>query len=174
MKKKTGLILGGMVLFSLVLTVGLVMGALATQTSSATVTVNSFLSVTIDDTTLPFPNLDPLQIGKPTNDPLVATIGPETNVGSIFVKTKANATDLVCTGAPCTTVLTPDKFAISNLDWDTATDAFPGNDYLTTDATVCTGLSANGACSIFHELTIPSAQAAGPYSVGITITATTT
>jgi len=50
MEKKVGLIFGGIFLFSLVLVVGFVMAAAAdTQTASATVTVNEFVSITLID-----------------------------------------------------------------------------------------------------------------------------
>ena len=140
-----------------------------TAGTTATVTVDAFLSVTLDDATLAFGTTDPLATTKPTGDPLVATIGAETNVGSIFVKTKADGTDL-CTDYPTCAGST---FAVSNLEWD-STDSFPGTSYTQVDATVCSSLSASDTCNIYHELTIPAAQAAGTYSVGITVTATTT
>lgn len=161
-EKKAGLILGGILLFSLVL-VGVVFAAESATT--ATVTVNEFLSVTLTSgSPITFGGLNPGDINKkPTNDPLVATIGPETNVGNIFVKTKANAANFGGAGT----------LAVNNLEWATTTGAFPGNDYLITDATVCSTLGASDTCNIFHELDIPNAQAAGAYSVGITVTATT-
>ena len=148
--------------------VGLVMAA--TDTTTASVTVNEFLSVTIDDATLPFGDMDPLATTKPTGDPLVATIGAESNVDAA-VLTKADGTDF-CTDYPdCTGTGGEYKFAVSNLEWD-STDSFPGTDYSTTQGIVCGFVSPGSSCSIYHELTIPSAQEAGTYTVGITITAT--
>ncbi|MFH1947220.1 MAG: hypothetical protein ABIJ23_03640 [Candidatus Magasanikbacteria bacterium] len=145
--------------------VGMVMAAQDTKPTSATVSINEFLSVTIDDATITFGALNPSDTDKkPSNDPLNATIGSETNVGSINVKTKANAANFNATTG---------TFAVNNLEWDIATGAFPGTAYTISDATVCTGLIASGSCSIYHELDIPAAQTAGAYSVGITITATT-
>ena len=161
MEKKVGLILGGIFLFSLVLVVGFAMAA--TQATSATVTVNTFLSVTIDDIPITFGSLNPGDENKkPTNDPLVATIGPETNVGSIFVKTKANNVDFV-DGIK--------NFPVNNLEWDSV-DTFPGVDYTTTPASVCASVVPGNTCDIFHELTIPGNQAAGPYDLAITISVT--
>ena len=77
MEKKAGLILGGILLFSLVL-VGVVMvQAAETAASTATVTVNTFLSVTIDDSTLAFSSLNPGDANKkPTDDPLSSYYWP--------------------------------------------------------------------------------------------------
>jgi len=166
MKKKTGLILGSFLLLSLVLVVGVAMAAETT----ATVTVNTFLSVTIDDSTLAFGNEDPLAISKPVDDPLVATIGPETNIG-VDVRTEADAATFLCLSGGC--AVGTDNIPISNLDWD-STDDFPGNDYTTSPAIVCADLSASSTCNIFHELTIPSNQAAGAYDLAITISVVAT
>ena len=147
--------------------VGVVMAA--TDTTTATVTVNTFLSVTVDDATMAFDNMDPGETNeKPTNDPLVATIGAESNTDG-KVETEADAAVFDCTGVPCTP--TTDTFAVSNLEWD-STDSFPGTDYTTSPAIVCASVIPGATCSIYHELEIPSGQEAGPYSVGITITAT--
>lgn len=163
MEKKTGLILGGVFLLSLVLVVGVVMAA--TSATTATVTVNTFLSVTLSNTPVAFPNMNPEAVNqKPTPDPLTATIGPESNTNA-KVETRAGNVDFVSGG---------DTFPISNLEWATTIGAFPGTDYTTSDAQVCPSVTPNTACTIYHELDIPSAQAAGNYVVGITITATAT
>ena len=167
MEKKAGLIFGGILLFSLVLVVGLVMAATsATTPATATVTVNTFLSVTLDDSTLAFPNLDPTQTDKPTADPLTATIGSESNVNAV-VNTSADTTDFECISGGCTQGT--DKIPISNLKWSATANFLVANDYTTTDATVCANVAPGDPCSIYHELTIPSGQAAGSYSLGITI-----
>ncbi len=140
-----------------------------TASTSASVTVDEFLSVTIDDIPITFNSMDPGETAKPTNDPLVATIGSETNVISINVKTKAGGTDFCIDYPACA----GNKFAVSYLEWN-STDSFPGTGYTTSDATVCPGLIAGGTCNVYHELTIPNAQAAGSYNVSITITATQT
>ena len=144
--------------------VSLVMAADDTAPTTATVTVNSFLSVTVDDATLAFSTMDPSETDKkPLLDPLVATIGAETNVDTIYVKTKADDANFADNGT---------TFPVSNMEW--SLDGSTGwTDYTTIDATVCSGLSASGTCSIYHELDIPDATLAGSYDVGITITATT-
>lgn len=148
--------------------VGLVM-ATATAASTASVTVNTFLSVTIDDATFDFSTMDPLATAKPTEDPLVATIGAESNTDAL-VATKADGTDF-CTDYPACTGTDPEyKFAVSNIEWS-ATD-FAGTGYTTNDATVCASVIPGATCSIYHELTIPSGQEADYYTTGITITAT--
>ena len=159
-----------LLVIALAMALALVSGVMAAtqQTATATVTVNAFLSVTIDEDTLAFGSLDPLAMAKPTDDPLVATIGPETNVGSIYIKTKANDATFNCTGGGCSVGV--DTFAVSSMEWS-ATD-FAGTGYTQVDAEVCSGKGASDTCSIYHQLTIPSGQAAGTYSVGITITAT--
>lgn len=165
MEKKAGLILGGIFLFSLVLVVGVAMALTTTQATTATVTVNTFLSVTIDDTTLAFEGEDPLATSKPLLDPLVATIGSESNINA-DVKTKADEPSFLCLSGGCSVGV--DNIPISNLDWDFDV-TFPGVDYTETAATVCPSLSAGNTCSIFHELTIPASQAAGAYDLAITI-----
>ena len=49
MKKKTGLILSGVFLFSFILTVGVVMVALEETSAGASVTVNEFVDITLTD-----------------------------------------------------------------------------------------------------------------------------
>ena len=165
MKKKVGLILGSIFLFSLVL-VGVVMVQAAEAPTTATVTVVSFLSVTVDDATLVFGALDPSAANnKPLDDPLVATIGSESNVNA-GVRTRANGANF-CTDFP---TCSGNTFAISNLEWD-ITDSFSGISYTTIDANVCTGVTPGASCNIFHELKIPSNQPAGTYSLGITVSA---
>ena len=135
-----------------------------TAPTSATVTVSEFLSVTLSNAPVEFPNADPLEtvsanVGK--GYPLTATIGAETNVVSIYVKTSADAASF---SGPAT-------LDVSNMEWSN-TESGTYTSYTTSDATVCTGLGASGTCDIYHNLTIPSGQVAGAYNVDITVTAT--
>ena len=142
--------------------VGGVMGAVDTGVSTATVTVNTFLSVTLSNDPVTFPNMDPLETANATvgtGFPLTATIGAESNVNA-KVETKANSANFGGAGT----------IAVSNMEWS-ATTVF-GTGYTTTNAEVCASVAAAGTCNIYHQLTIPLAQAAGAYNVGITITAT--
>ena len=159
MEKKTGLILGGIFLFSLVL-VGVVMAV--TSPTSATVTVNTFLSVTLTNTPVAFPNADPLETVNATvgsGFSLNATIGAESNVNA-NVGTRADNANFGGAGT----------LPVSNMEWSTTT-TFPGTDYTTTNAQVCGAVTPGNNCGIYHQLTIPSAQPAGAYNVGITISA---
>lgn len=139
-----------------------------TAATSATVTVNEFLSVTLTGAPVTFPGMDP-GTGPTAADvgngyPLTATIGSESNVNA-NVGTKADATDFVETTNASLT------FPVSNMEWDDATIG-PWTNYTTSDATVCSSVSPGSACDIYHQLTVPGGQAAGTYSVGITVTAT--
>lgn len=163
MEKKAGLILGGILLFSLVL-VGVVF-ADTSQVTIATVTVNTFLSVTIADDPVAFTNMNPgqtlLSATVGNGFPLTATIGAESNVNP-DVGTSANAPNFVDDTK---------NFLVSNMKWsDTSAGTYTG--YTISDATVCSGVNPGSACTIYHKLTIPNEQAAGTYSVGITISAT--
>ena len=163
MEKKAGLILGGILLFSLVL-VGFVMAATSIPTT-ATVTVKEFLSVTLSDTPVAFPEMDPgqtLSATAGTGFPLKATVGPESNVNA-DVGTKANNESFGSVGVG--------NFLVSNMEWATDSGFTPPFDYTTNDATVCSGKGAGETCNIFHRLTIPSNQPAGIYTVGVTVSA---
>lgn len=141
--------------------IGGVMGA--TQSTTATVTVNTFLSVTLSNIPVQFLSMDPLATKNASvgnGFPLTATIGAESNVNA-NVGTKADATTFTGAGT----------FAVSYMEWS-ATTTFPGTDYTTSNVQVCGSVGAGSACNIYHQLTIPSGQAAGAYSTGITITAT--
>ncbi|MBU1204725.1 MAG: hypothetical protein KKE93_02335 [Nanoarchaeota archaeon] len=139
----------------------------AEQATTATVTVDAFLSVTFTNYPVTFPNMNPgttQNAGASNGYPLTVTIDSVSNVNAI-VKTKADAANFLGTTNASLT------FPVSNMEWSiTAGGTYA--DYLTTDATVCASVAPTSACNIYHKLTIPSAQKAGSYSVGITITAT--
>lgn len=154
---------------AILLLVGAVMATVppVTAPTTATVTVNEWVSVTLSNAPVTFSSMDPgsgpINATVGNGFPLTATLGSETNV-NIKIETKANATNFVhSTNASLT-------FPVSNMKWDEATTG-PWTNYTTSDAMVCTGLGASGTCNIYHQLTVPSAQAAGAYSVGITVTA---
>lgn len=162
--KRGALILAGILTLVLILGItGIVFAA--TAPTSASVTVNEFISVTLDNAPVNFTSMNP---GETQNAsvgggfPLNVTIGSDTNVNT-NVSTRADSADFT-SGS--------DTFPVSNMEWS-ATSSFPGTDYTTSDAVVCSGISiGGGTCDIYHQLSIPAAQAAGTYSVDLTISAT--
>ena len=110
MKKKTGLIISGVFLLSLVLVVGITMAVTFEEASAvATVTVNTFLSVTLSNAPVEFANMNPGQTLNATGGsgfPLIATIGAESNVNA-NVETAANQT----------TFGVPGTFQLRNIQW---------------------------------------------------------
>ena len=142
--------------------VGIAFATWDEATTTASVDVNQFLSVTITSgAPVAFGTLDEGDTNQQAdNSPLVATIGSETNVDNIDVRTKANAASF---SGPAT-------LAVSNMEWS---DALAGTytDYTTSEADVCTGLSADGTCNVYHRISIPNGQTSGSYSVGIIIKA---
>ncbi len=148
-----------------------IVGVVMAVGTTASVTVNQFLSVTLTSgSPVAFGSMNPGATEAATNDPLVATIGSESNVDA-DVKTKADDTNFVCVSGLCTVDV--DNFAVSNMEWENSLVSPTWTDYTTSDATVCSSVVASGTCDIYHQLTIPSStQAAGTYSTGITITAT--
>ncbi len=133
--------------------------------------VCEILSITLSNAPVVFSNMNP---GATTNAnignefPLTVTIDSETTVTDVSVSVKANVSDFVCDGGGCN--IGTDKFAVSNMEWSPSS-TFPGTDYTTSDATVCTGLVADDTCNIYHQLYVPAGQTAGSYGVGITIIA---
>ena len=163
--KREILILIGIIALILVFGVSVMASGPSPQTTSttATVTVNSFLSVSLTNAPVQFPSMDPGTTKNATvgyGFPLNATIGSESNVNP-KVKTKADNASF-----------TGGTLAVSNMQWS-PNGSSGWTNYLITDETVCASVSAGGTCNIYHQLTIPANQAAGSYSVGITITATT-
>lgn len=143
----------------------------ATAPTTASVTVNEFLSVTLSGAPIAFPNADPLEtVNASTGYPLIATIGPESNAVGISIKIKG-ATEFCTDYSTCSGSTMP----IGSMEWDN--DAFgTGTAYTISDAVItgCTSMIANDACYIYHRLTVPTGQASGIYSTGITVTATNT
>ncbi len=155
----------------ILLLVGSTLAITDTASTTATLTVNEFLSVTLSDAPIIFSGADPLETVNAASGngyPLTATIGLESNVGSIDIKIKADGADL-CTDYP---TCVGDTLAVGNMEWSDAS-AGTYTPYTTLDATVCSGLSTGGVCDIYHKLTVPGAQMSGSYSVGITVTAMT-
>ena len=175
-KQEMKKILVGMVcLLILTLIVGLVMAQESQQQTTATVVVEGFLSATF--TNIPVTFQSGMVPGETQNAtvgggyPLTVTIGSETNVGSIYVKTEADTADF-CTDYPA---CLGDTMPISSMEWTNNISGTPvWVDYLISPgAEVCSGLDATGICNIYHRLIVPDAQEAGTYSTEITITATT-
>jgi len=128
--------------------------------TSATVTINQFITVTLTNTPVTFGTMDPGAAQNATNNPLTVTIGSETNV-DFDIAVKADNANFV-SGS--------NTFAVSNLKWDNDLVGL-GTDYTTSDANVYTGETTPGAFNIYHQLFVPSPQKAGAYSVPITVTA---
>ncbi len=161
--EKRSLILSGILVLGFVLGITSIVFAATSQATTASVMVNEFLSVTLTNAPVNFPNMDPGQTSNASvgfGFPLTATIGSETNVNT-NVTTKTNQTDFT-SGS--------NNLPVSNMKWS-ATSSFPGTAYSTTAATVCSGIGAGGACNIYHQLSVPAGQAAGTYNVGVTVSA---
>ncbi|MBI2452371.1 hypothetical protein HYV50_04835 [Candidatus Pacearchaeota archaeon] len=161
--EKRSLILLGFLVFGLILGITGIVFAATSQSTTASVSVNEFLSVTLSNAPINFPNMDPGQTSNASvgnGFPLTATIGSETNV-NVNVTTKADQTNFI-SGS--------NNLSVSNMEWST-NSSFPGTDYSTSAATVCKGISASSTCNIYHQLNVPSGQAAGAYTVGVTVSA---
>jgi hypothetical protein len=155
-------------IISILLLVGVALAASDTAGTTASVSVNEFLSVTITSgAPVTFGGLaDNTANSQATNGPLVATIGSETNVVNIDVRTSAANTDF-CTDYP---ICAGDTFGVGNMEWSDAS-AGTYTPYTTSPVDVCTGKSAaDPTCNVYHQISIPDNQIAGSYSTGITIT----
>lgn len=145
------------------LLLSMVFAASDTAPTTAGVSVNEFLSVTLSNAPVTFPAMDPgtgpTNATTGTGNPLTATIGSESNIYA-QVKTSADALNFVGTGS----------FSVSFMEWSADTQNYAN--YTTGDVQVCTTVAPGSACDIYHRLTIPGATPAGAYSVDITITVT--
>lgn len=131
------------------------------QSTSATVTVNEFISVSLTSGyPVTFGSVDPSVTTDATNDPLVVTVGSETNV-NYNITTKTNQTNFVSGG---------NTFAVGAMTQST-TDEGGETAYTTTAATVYGNQAVPAAKSIYHEITVPAATPAGNYNTGIVIAA---
>jgi hypothetical protein len=149
------------VLLSLLL-VGILAVPAMSDDITASVTVKSYSSVTITDTTpagLQFGNLDPGTVKQSeANSPSVTVAAaPENNV---TVTISISGTDF-SDGSH--------SFTVGNAFWNTSNDAAGASTMSTTPATVGT-LSAGQSIQIYHWLSIPTAQAAGTYNSTFTYT----
>ena len=152
-------------LLVLVLITALVMvnsgfGATQQQQAAATVSVKEFLSITLNNTPVGFPDMDPGTTTNASSGALIVEIGDESNV-NVDITTRANST---------TFINDSNSFAVGNMTWSIDNSTWTG--YLDTPVTACNSLTYGDICDIYHRLSIPSHQAAGAYSVGIIITAT--
>ena len=166
MEKKAGLILGGILLFSLVLVVGFVMAVAVEETSTdATVTVNEFLDITIGGTVpIAFGSNDPGTPDNPAGGAVTITIESVTNV----------ATDTFLKGAdwksPTTLAISNVKYSVHNIVNGSAVNM------TTAYAAANAGFFENVDCpcggsavekSVFFYLSIPAGQEAGTYTATI-------
>ena len=157
---KTSLVILASVLLVLGI-VGVVYATGDTASSQATVNINEFISVTVDDATITFGSVDAPSTGNvPSNNPLVITVGGETNI-NYQVTTESDAG----------TFTGPGTLNDENLKWATTIDgAYTG--YVTVPgAQVATGSPGGGSHDLFHKLDIPGGTTAGSYSLDITLTA---
>jgi hypothetical protein len=149
------------VLLSLLL-VGILAVPATADDITASVTVKSYSSVTITDTTpagLQFGNLDPGSVKQSeANSPSVTVAAaPENNVTVTISISGTSFSD----GSH--------SFAAGNAFWNTSNDASSATTMSTTPATIGT-LSAGQSVQIYHWLSIPTAQAAGTYNSTFTYT----
>ena len=156
----------GILFLILFMTFALMSGILISATNStapgtATVTVGGFISLSIDPGTVTFGNMVPEETKNATNNPLVVTIGSETNVGFVNITTKANQS-LFWGGG--------NFFYVGNMTWTNSTFGAPTH-YSTFEKSVFLVTLYGENYSMYHQLTIPASQPSGSYNVGITITA---
>ena len=133
----------------------------ASQSTTATVTVNEFISLTLLNVPIDFGTMNPGEVNKEDTNPLTARIGAETNV-NVNIYTKANDTLFKSE---------TNSFPIGNMQWAITSGFVSPHDYTTVDNLVITGTAGHDYL-IYHRIHIPLAQQQGFYSVGITITAT--
>jgi len=150
------------VIIVILLLITMTFAASDTATTTASVNVNEFLSVTLSNAPVSFPNMDPGTTENATvgnGFPLTVTIGAESNVNA-NITTEANSANFAG----------PGTLAVSNMKWsDSETGLF--TEYTTTNATVCSGVSPGSNCDIYHKLSVPGGTTAGTYTVDITVTA---
>ena len=117
-----------------------------------------FISITLTSgTPITFGNMDADTTQSATNNPLIVNVDSNVNFD---ITTKADAS----------TFTGPETLTVSNMKWDDVGTG-PWTDYTTSEADVYVNEATPGDFNIYHQLTIPSAQTAGSYEVGITITA---
>ncbi|MDD5699979.1 MAG: hypothetical protein PHH00_02180 [Candidatus Nanoarchaeia archaeon] len=159
--KKGYLFLIGFAVF-VMMSGSLVCATNSTAPGMATVSIGEFISLTITPGTITFGNMLPNENKTATNNPLMVTIGSETNVGLVNITTKANQTSFLSWD---------DSFYVGNMTWINATYNCPQTPYSTTERQVYLIASYGQNYSMNHTLSIPTGQASGFYSTGIIITA---
>lgn len=158
--KKGFLFLIGFVIFTLMSVVS-VSATNSSTPAAAYVTINGFISLSVNPGLILFGNMVPGESNKSaTNDPFVITIGNETNVDFVNVTTKANSTLFMSAGK---------NFSVSYLKWNT--DEKPQTNYSTIEMPVFYITVYGQNHSMYHRLTIPSGQESGGYMAGIIVTA---
>jgi hypothetical protein len=160
MKKGFLFLIGFVVLASMS---GVLASSNTNSTASAEVTVGGFISLSINPGTILFGNMNASEINKSAiNNPLVITIGPETNVAFVNITTRTNNT--LFTSAS-------NNFSVTYMEWDTNVSFPLPKNYLAVERSVYLTSSYGQNYSMYHRLTIPSGQTAGSYTVGVVITA---
>ena len=175
MKKKTGLILGGVFLFSFVLALGVVMATVDTQTASATVTVNELVSITLTDAGgggVIFGSSDPgiNDIGDADQTSVIPAIRVTNDaVSNVNVNVDVKGTDF--TGTPSGSMVAgqatyddenlPSEGSETGKAETTLANAYPGTPYYSS-------IAPGNDADFWFFLDIPSGQAAASYSSTLT------
>lgn len=134
----------------------------STAPATASVTVGGFISLSLSPGSVTFDNMVPNETKSATNNPLVITIGSETNVAFVNITTRSNST-LFTYGSS--------NFSVSNMSWDTNVSFPNATAYSISEKKVYLTSTYGQNYSMFHRLTVPLGQTAGYYITGITITA---
>ena len=171
MKKKTGLILGGFLLLSLVFVVGIVMAVTAEQGVGASVTVNEFVSITLTDAGSPgvnFGSSDPGVNNNPDAAQDTAQVTPAigvTNDAISNVNVNIDVKGTVFNGSPSGTMAvsqatydddgTADENpeVIGPLDETVLATTYPGTPYYS-------AVTPGDSVGFWFFLDIPTGQAA--------------
>jgi GTP-dependent phosphoenolpyruvate carboxykinase len=151
--------------FALLLMVFSFVSVSATNSSAsgmATVTVGGFISLSISPGVITFGNMAPGELKNATNNPLLISIGSETNVAFVNITTKANQS-VFWSGA--------NTFSVGNMSWSNYSWVYPVTPYSMGEKTVFLTAVYGTNYSMYHQLTVPFGQASGAYNAGIIITA---
>ncbi|MCW1297988.1 MAG: hypothetical protein OH333_04295 [Candidatus Parvarchaeota archaeon] len=134
------------------------------QTTSASVTVNEYISATLSNIPIDFGSLDPGTTNQPaTNNPLLVQVGAETNVE--YNITLNGTTNFVSGG---------NSFSVGNLSYNTTEITTPTPYELNVEKNAYTNepcpCGTQADRNVWHYISVPAGQVAGAYSANIKIT----
>jgi hypothetical protein len=131
--------------------------------TSASITINQFMSITISSgAPVDFGSLNPNDNNKEAiNDPLTIHVGEESNI-NVMISTQADRDFINQQDSG-------HLFPVSQMSW-ARSNSGPWNSYSTSKTTVCSSISPGNDCQIYHEISAPGGMASGIYTAGITIT----